>query len=412
MNIRVARNALCVLACATVAGCGGSSGGSVTSGSNAVGAVYAMTNAADTNTVVAYARAADGTLTLIGSAATEGQGSGPTNVASGPGGNAIDPLASNYALVMSTDNRFVFAVNAGSDEVSSFIVNSDFSLSHVSTVASGGSAPVSIATIDNAIFVANSNAGVGTITSFTVSETGALTSAGGEVTLAGRPTAISLTKDKNTLIATLVDTLQLQVYSVANTALTETSLFSYPAPPEGRNVANPFGLDTFEHNGAQFAIVADARVFAVNGTEPDPQTSSVTTFSVSGGQLSIVSDDIRADDDGDDSVGPITACWAVTNADGTMAFIAKTNDNSITSYNLNESGEAVLSASTAFAEDGDFTEDGLTDQFVIGNVVYQLVSAAGSVLSLSINADTGVLTEIDRDTDLSLVGGNQGITGF
>src|SRR5215471_12406832 len=64
------------------------------------GAVYAMTNAAGGNSILIFARAANGTLTSAGSAATGGTGKGAG-------------LGSQGALVVTNDQRWLLAVNAG-----------------------------------------------------------------------------------------------------------------------------------------------------------------------------------------------------------------------------------------------------------------------------------------------------------
>jgi len=68
--------------------------------SGAEGGVFVMTNILDENTVVAYSRAADGTLTLAGEYGTGGQGSDQFD---GPEG--LDPLISAYALINTPDNE-------------------------------------------------------------------------------------------------------------------------------------------------------------------------------------------------------------------------------------------------------------------------------------------------------------------
>src|SRR5689334_21377338 len=76
-------------------------------GETGSGAVYTLTNGTAGNAVIAFRRAADGSLTRLGSVSTGGLGTG----------GAIDPLASQYALVLSDDDRLLFAVNAGSNDV-------------------------------------------------------------------------------------------------------------------------------------------------------------------------------------------------------------------------------------------------------------------------------------------------------
>jgi hypothetical protein len=79
--------------------------------SRAVGAVFAMTNATEGNEIVTYARAGDGTLTRLNNVEkTRGLGIGVDTDTQGP-------------LRLSPDNRFLYAVNPGSDNISVFAVD-------------------------------------------------------------------------------------------------------------------------------------------------------------------------------------------------------------------------------------------------------------------------------------------------
>src|SRR3954468_4344046 len=77
------------------------------------GAGYVLTNQTS-NTVVAFRRDARGMLTLAGEFPTGGAG----NPVPRPPDPSSDPLASQGALIMSNNNRFLFAVNAGSNQIS------------------------------------------------------------------------------------------------------------------------------------------------------------------------------------------------------------------------------------------------------------------------------------------------------
>lgn len=95
------------------------------------GAVFALTNAPDGNAVVAYTRAADGSLTPAGTYLTGGAGTGAG-------------LNSQNAVIVSDDRRFLFAVNAGSGSVSSFLIRPD-GLELADVAGSGGIMPTSVA---------------------------------------------------------------------------------------------------------------------------------------------------------------------------------------------------------------------------------------------------------------------------
>ena len=81
-----------------------------TDGSDNGGAVFAMTNSVDKNEIIAFRRNDDGTLQQTRTFETDGRGSG---------GN-VDPLGSQGSLVLSQDRSHLFAVNAGSGELSVF----------------------------------------------------------------------------------------------------------------------------------------------------------------------------------------------------------------------------------------------------------------------------------------------------
>ncbi|HVI80520.1 MAG TPA: beta-propeller fold lactonase family protein, partial [Candidatus Acidoferrum sp.] len=108
------------------------------------GAVFVMTNSVKKNEVIAYRRAADGTLREQGRFATGGRGSGGNN----------DPLESQGSLTLSRDHTLLFAVNAGSGTVSVFKVHHS-TLSLVDKVISGGSEPNAVAQYGNVVYVLN-----------------------------------------------------------------------------------------------------------------------------------------------------------------------------------------------------------------------------------------------------------------
>jgi 6-phosphogluconolactonase len=107
-------------------------------------AVFVMTNAADHNAVIAYERAAGGTLHEANSYLTGGRGSGGNN----------DPLESQGSLTLSQDHSLLFAANAGSGEISVFRVDGT-SLSLSDKVSSSGSEPNAIAQHGDLVYVLN-----------------------------------------------------------------------------------------------------------------------------------------------------------------------------------------------------------------------------------------------------------------
>ena len=123
----------------------------------AVGAVYTLTNATTGNAVQVFNRAADGSLTIAGAFATGGLGTGAG-------------LGSQDALVLSRDHRWLFAVNAGSNDVTVFAVWPG-GLTWVDKVTSGGTDPISLSIHDNLLYVLNAS-GSGNIAGFTIDGAG------------------------------------------------------------------------------------------------------------------------------------------------------------------------------------------------------------------------------------------------
>src|SRR5207302_8891655 len=93
------------------------------------GTVYTRTTPPAGNAVAVFGRAADGTLAPQGQFPTGGAGTGAG-------------LGSQGAVVLSNDNRQLFAVNAGSNSISLFTVRPN-GLELDATVRSGGTQPIS-----------------------------------------------------------------------------------------------------------------------------------------------------------------------------------------------------------------------------------------------------------------------------
>ena len=140
---------LATLAAPVAAGADGNGGGWNPSGANHV--VFVQTDNVSGNQVVAYDRAADGTLTWSHTYATGGLGGVLT-------GSVVDHLASQGSLTYDQRNNLLYAVNAGSNTVSVFSVRGD-QLTLRQVVNSGGSFPVSVAVHGNLVYVLNAENG-------------------------------------------------------------------------------------------------------------------------------------------------------------------------------------------------------------------------------------------------------------
>ncbi len=117
--------------------------------------VYMMTNNEVMNHIVAFHMDTNGMLTFMGSYRTYGRGTGIKEVSTETANDGIDPLASQGSLILSRDGRFLFAVNAGSHSISSFIIADNGVPVFVDVKPSGGAQPNSIGVYDNLLYVSN-----------------------------------------------------------------------------------------------------------------------------------------------------------------------------------------------------------------------------------------------------------------
>jgi 6-phosphogluconolactonase len=150
------------------------------------------------NAVAVFHRSAQGTLTPAGEFPTGGAGD--------PGNPPInDPLASQGALIPSEGNQFLFAVNAGSNQISVLRVRRS-GLTLVGVVDSGGVRPISVTLHEDLLYALNAG-GTPNITGFTVGDDGTLTPlAGSTQPLIGGATAdpaqIGFSSDGTLLVVT------------------------------------------------------------------------------------------------------------------------------------------------------------------------------------------------------------------
>ena len=144
-----------------------SRGGEGTSGkaatTNVDGMVFVQSNDPQQNSILAFHRAANGTLTPAGEFPTGGRGGSQQ-------GNPFDPLASQESLVFDRAHKMMIAVNAGSNSVTTFRVHGE-RLTDPHTLSSGGDFPTSIAVSGQIVYVLNAG-GTTNVTGFRMTRLG------------------------------------------------------------------------------------------------------------------------------------------------------------------------------------------------------------------------------------------------
>jgi hypothetical protein len=135
--------------------------------------IFSMTNSADCNEVMAIHQGAYDNLSFVKSYETGGNGTGE---------QTVDPLMSQGSIILSEDRRFLFVVNAGSNSITSFGITNSGALILADVKQSGGFFPISLATHGDLLYVANRGNGssiASNVTGFYVEENGSLTQISG-----------------------------------------------------------------------------------------------------------------------------------------------------------------------------------------------------------------------------------------
>jgi len=129
-----------------------------------VNAVFTMTNGKESNEIIMYSRNSDGKLTLSEPESEDDNTTGG-NGGAALDGNSSDPLGSQDSIIVA--GECLIAVNAGSNTITSFLIETDKKIAHKSLVPSGGSIPISLTEHCGVLYVLNAGDG-GNIHGFTL----------------------------------------------------------------------------------------------------------------------------------------------------------------------------------------------------------------------------------------------------
>ena len=323
------------------------------SGSPVVGHAYVNDNTAGTNTIAVLDRHADGRLTpRAGSPFSTG------GVGTGTG------LASQGAVQVTPDGRFVIAVDAGSDQISVLRIQDDGSVKQVigGTVSSGGSLPVSIAVHGNLVYVANAGDGASNYTGFRLAANGRLRPiADSTVALpdGSQPGDVLFNGPGTKLVGTRINTSLIDSFTVGS----DGRLTAAVGSPYAAQGAGPFGSEFRPTNPDQL-YVSNAHDGAGAGT--------VSAFNDSAtGVLSAIGSSPFADNQ-------TAPCWVEISHDGRFLFAVNTASGTISRYSIADDGQLTLLGSTPViatggvgAVDAALSPDGATlyvDESRIGRI--------------------------------------------
>lgn len=336
---------LFVMLAAAVAALAVSAPAQAAEGSDEAGAAFVQTNDPAGNSIDAYRRNGDGSLTFDASYATGGLG-GREN------GAGSDPLATQGSLRLVAGGRLLVAVNAGSNTISVFAVHGA-RLDLVQVLPSGGPFPTATGTRGDLLYVLDAG-GAGFVSGFRIDGARLHAIAGSTRTLGlanttppfflNSPAQVGFTPDGEHLIVTTKLNGTVDVFAVGRDGLLS-------AAPVKNPVASPVPFAwVFDRDGRMvlnFAGTSSLQTFTVN------EDGTITPVSAS------VSDTQAA------------LCW-VTPAAGYL-YTSNTGSNDVSQYNVVDGTPVLVRAVAATGIKG------ATDSAAAGRYLYVQSGLSGTV---------------------------------
>lgn len=320
------------------------------------GAAFAMSNATRDNRIVSYRRGANGRLTNAGSVSTRGKGIGVDLDTQGP-------------LRLSEDHRFLYAVNAGSDDVSVFAV-SGTQLTFVQKVYAGDQ-PVSLTVHDDLVYVLDGSVASNSIRGFHRGADGRLAPIDGSIQPLSSPIAVPgdiefspdgtriLVTEKTTALtltpSVALDSFSIDAHGVASVATRVASSGIRPFAVAYRNDKQVLVAESFDATAGRAAVSSytvnrSGGLKVRNGSVPNNQTDT---------------------------------CWIIITHDGRYAYTANFGSGTISQYSIAANGAVTLTRGIAayLGADSQPVDLAQTDD---SHYVYLLLRGTGAVASFSV----------------------------
>lgn len=318
---------------------------------SAPGAVYTMSNDPSGNAVLVFARTARGQIAYETSVDTGGFGTG--------GG-----LGNQGALTLTRNERWLLAVNAGSNSVSVFAVRPNgLRLTHVA--ASGGVQPISVTEHRGLVYVLN--AGSDEITGFELDRDGHLQPMPGSTrSLSGPGTApaqVAFSPDGRALVVTEKATNQIVTFVVDRQGLPGSAIV------QASNGQTPFG----------FAFGKRDQLFVSEAFGGAPDASATSSYRLDAdGQLTTISASV--------GTNQTANCWVIVTPNGRYAYVTNTGSGSISAYAIGfDGGISLVDADGRTA----LTAGGPIDLALSGNgrFLYSLVTGTNALAAFEVRAN-------------------------
>jgi 6-phosphogluconolactonase len=343
---------------------GGAAAASAGTASPVVGYTYLNDNTATANTIAGFDRHADGSLTPI---------LGSPFAAGGAGLGAA--LASQGAIQVTIDGRYLLAVDAGSNQISVLRITADGVPVLVGQpIASGGIQPVSVAiSRTGLVYVANSGTGGSGYSGFRLNPAGKLIPV---------PHSTVAVPDGSGLGDVFFNSTGDRL---VGTRTGTSEIDSFVVLPNGRLLAAPASPYTGQglgQLGSEFSPTNPSQLF-VSNAHNGPGLGTVSAYRDGfSGQLASIGSSPYAD-------FQTAPCWVEISHDGRYLFTVNTGSANISSYAINPDGSLALIGSFAITGGGADIDARLSP-----DGKYLLVDGAGHNFVSVFAVSGGNLTEV------------------
>ena len=330
------------------------------------GAVFTQTNAATGNAILAFRRGPDGALAAAGTYATGGAGSGVG-------------LGSQGAVTLSANGQWLFAVDAGSNDIATFAVHGS-TLVLTDRISSGGTNPISVTSSGDTVYVLN--AGTPNVAGFKLAAAGTLVPiAGATRTLPGAGAAqVSFTSSGNALVVTM------KASSTITTLAVDSSGVAGAPQTFASSGSTPFG----------FGVGKKDEVIVTEAAGAPAGLSAASSYRVgSDGALTLVSASVPTTQ--------AAACWGLVSKNGHFAYTANAASDSVSLYTIDTNGAIALSQAQAAYAAGSHPLDLATSEN--GRFVYVLEAFTHSIGAYRVAADGSLMRLASSSNMLMGAGG-------
>ncbi|MGI9166924.1 MAG: lactonase family protein [Pyrinomonadaceae bacterium] len=334
---------------------------------NREGAVFAMTNVTAGNEIVVYSRADDGTLTRLNhSVRTRGLGIGVDTDTQGP-------------LRLSNDNRFLYAVNPGSDNITVFEV--DGTRLRFLQIIEAGDQPLSLTISGNLLYVLNGSVAGNGIRGFSIRRDGTLRPLPDSFRALSSPIAVPgevrFSPDGRVILVT---------HKTTNVLLApQNAIDAFIIGADGYASAMPIRNASFGLRPFSLAFRNDGKLVVVESFNAAPNVSAASSYQLDpGGTITVISGSVPN--------MQTDVCWVLITNDGRFAFTANFGSGTISSYSFAPSGNlTLLNGNAAFL--GEMSQPVDIDLSAEGQFLYQLLRGTGAVAAFRVEGN-GSLTPL------------------